>query len=160
MLDWIGSYELLFILILAGIVMGPQRIAQFARWLGKTTAYLQNISRGFAAQLKNELDAIDDGGDMQDMLSEMRSLQKEVNSLRQQINETATAAITQTKETAAEAKDAVEQSIRPPTFEEDEADNATPVKKISRGQNGSTPPATPPPPPSLPKLKEVPDDEE
>ncbi len=166
MFDWIGSYELIFILILAGIVMGPQRIAKFARWLGQTTAYLQNISRGFAAQLKNELDAIDDGGDMKEMLTEMRSLQQEVNTLRQQINETATAAITQTKDAVEETKSAVENSIRPPTLSppetespdaETEEDKKTPHEDAPVSVSNGT---VPPPPASLPNLIDIPDDQE
>lgn len=179
MFDWIGSYELIFILVLAGIVMGPKRIASFAAWLGKTTAYLQNVSRGFAAQLKNELEAIDGDGDMKDMLSEMRDLQKEVNTLRQQINETATTALTQTKEVADETKTIVSRSIRPPSFPESSNSDSNQSDTNGAGspeaatQNGSTdglPDGTPngkspvvdapPPPLELPNLVEVPDDEE
>lgn len=172
MFDWIGSYELIFILVLAGIVMGPKRIANFASWLGKTTAYLQNISRGFAAQLKNELEAIDGDGDMKDMLSEMRTLQQEVNTLRQQINETATSAITQTKTAADETRTVVNRSIRPPSFADsngsenngvpDDGEEPSPSSPPSSQQSNGTslPAADPPPPPKLPNLVEVPDDEE
>ncbi|MCP5098981.1 MAG: twin-arginine translocase subunit TatB, partial [Chloroflexi bacterium] len=57
----IGFPELVTILILAGIVMGPARIGRVARWLGRTTAQLQTISRGFMRQLSAELESVDDG---------------------------------------------------------------------------------------------------
>ena len=52
----IGAPELVLILIIASMVMGPKRIGQTARWLGRTTAQLQNISRSFIRQLNAELD--------------------------------------------------------------------------------------------------------
>ncbi len=150
----IGTPELLVILILAGIVMGPQRIAQFARWLGKTTATLQTISRGFAMQLKQELESIDEGGEMKDMLAEMRSLQKEVSNLRQQVNETAAAAVAETKKSVEESKDIVNQSIQPPNLGEEPA--AEPAKPPVNGAA----PEPQPQPIEIPSLIEVPDDPE
>ena len=57
----IGLPEFILIMLIAGIVMGPERIARTARWLGKTTAQLQAISRGFVRQLTAEIDGADDG---------------------------------------------------------------------------------------------------
>ena len=52
--------EFVVILLLAGIVLGPERIRDVARWLGKTTAQLRAVSRGFMQQLSAELDAVDE----------------------------------------------------------------------------------------------------
>lgn len=179
----IGPMELLVILIIAGIVMGPQRIAQAARWLGKFTAQMQAISRGFAMQLRNELDAIDDGGDLKEALKEVRSLQQEVSQLRREVTGVATSAVQETADAVNETKAAfketeemVQNSIMPPQFMEAAADeeadeppasNGTPADSAEKkpeqqpqklSANGQAP--APPPPPQLPNIIEVSDDPE
>ena len=165
----IGTPELIVIIIIAGIVMGPERIAKAARWLGETTAYLQNISRGFMNQLKNELDDAE-AAELKGMLQEMRSLQQEVTDLRKQVATTTTAAISETKqmmdETIAEGKDAMNFSIAPPSMNEDKPDEG------NSSNNGALPPPPPLPdesenepentilPPSLPKVIDIEDDPE
>ena len=167
----IGTQELFVILIIAGIVMGPERIAKAARWLGQTTASLQNISRGFMNQLRNELDDAE-AADIKDMLSEMRSLQKEVTDLRQQVVTTTTASITETKElfdeTIADGKDALDFSIQPPTMEGDTEDKGKEegVRTIINATENSILPPTPPipetnnsmQPPKLPNVIDIEDD--
>ncbi len=78
----IGLPELILILVIAGVVMGPERIAHIARWLGKTTAQLQSISRAFVQQLHNEIDGIDDGEALKSAMTEMQSLRQELESLK------------------------------------------------------------------------------
>lgn len=155
----IGGPEFLFILILAGIFLGPGRIAQVARWLGKTTAQLQLISRGFMNQLKSELDMAEGQEDLRDMLKEMQDLRKEVNSLQSQITDSL-------KEASADTGNAFEElsnSIRPPTFEP-EADanqigrDAPSALQNGNGSNGSTKSASAMPP--LPTPITVDDDPE
>lgn len=80
----IGFQELLFILILAGLVMGPQRIRVVARWLGQTTAKLRGISTQFMAQLNSELDG-SEREDLKGALDDIRSLQKELRDLRREV---------------------------------------------------------------------------
>lgn len=75
----IGFPELVLILLLAGMVMGPQRIRQVARTLGRLVAQVQGISREFTRQLNAELDAIDN--------KEMRGTINDVNELRRQVAE-------------------------------------------------------------------------
>ena len=82
----IGLPELVLILMLAGLVMGPHRIRQFARIFGKVTAQLQRVSREFARQLNSELDAVD-SGEMKNVLGDMRSLQDEVEALRRELSQ-------------------------------------------------------------------------
>ncbi len=56
----IGGNELIVILLLAAIVLGPERLARSAREIGKfvrnTKAYLSSLS----SELKAELDVLDD----------------------------------------------------------------------------------------------------
>ncbi len=80
----IGLPELVIILLLAGLVLGPHRIRQFARLFGRVTVQLQRVSREFARQLNAELDAMD-GGEMKNTLKDMRTLQDEVQALRQEL---------------------------------------------------------------------------
>jgi sec-independent protein translocase protein TatB len=77
----IGLSELIAILILAGLVMGPQRIRQVARTLGQWTAVLQRYARQFTRQLNSELDAMD-MGDLRDMRDEILQLRRQVTSLQ------------------------------------------------------------------------------
>lgn len=80
----IGFPELIFILVLAGLFMGPQRIRQVARYLGRLTARLQAISREFTRQLNVELDAAE-RGEIKAALADLRQLQAEMAQLRRDI---------------------------------------------------------------------------
>lgn len=146
----IGGPELFVILVIAGIVLGPKRIAGVARWLGKTTAYLQNVSRGFANQLRQELDGLDDGGDLKDMLNEVTNLRNEVNSLQKQLSGQVTDAVSETQEAV--------NSIQPPKTIEQPKPPVTPT--IGNGANGTsaTDTAAGETAPQLPKLVDVEDD--
>lgn len=138
----IGSMELVVILIIAGIVMGPERIAQAAKWLGKTTAYFQNVSRGFALQLRNELDTIDEKGDLREALKEMQNMQKEVQNLRREVRGMGK----ELQGVGSEAETAVPNSIAPPRPLEGE-----PAPPPHTNGNG---------PPRLPQPLDVADDEQ
>ena len=85
----IGAPELVLILILAGIVMGPERIGQVARWLGKTTAQLQAISRQFVRQINAELTAADQGEELKGAMDDIKALQRQVRQLRDELKTTA-----------------------------------------------------------------------
>jgi len=108
----IGFPELVLILIVAGIVMGPERIGQTARWLGRTTAQLQKISRGFVRQLNQELDGSGDGKAIKETMQELQQLRKELTDLRGEVNQT-------TKDATLSGRKAVEEiqnSIKPPNL--------------------------------------------
>lgn len=138
----IGLPELIFILILAGLVMGPQRIRDVARTLGRLTAQLQGISREFARQLNNELDSLDESGDMKSAMREVRELQQEVKNLRQEMNKVPRSFIQ-------EGKDAVEEGRAV-------LDGLDPYKPVSRrGEKEENGTGT-----SLPKAVDVPEDPE
>jgi len=83
----IGIPELIVVLLLAGLIMGPQRIRQVAHTLGRVTAQLQRVSREFTRQLNAELDALDDGS-LRNTMDDVRQLQKEVDELRRELART------------------------------------------------------------------------
>ena len=85
----IGAPELILILLLAGIVMGPERIGKVARWLGKTTAQLQTISRQFMRQLNAELTAADQGKELQGAMDDIKALQRQINQLKNDLKASA-----------------------------------------------------------------------
>ena len=118
----IGAPELIVILLLAGIVLGPQRVRQIALWMGKTTAYFQSISREFARQLSAELDAVDQGGEMKEALQEVQDLRREVTELRQELTDDTVKAVQSGKDAIAESEDMVRNSIAPPSLLADTAD--------------------------------------
>jgi sec-independent protein translocase protein TatB len=56
----IGTNELLIILVLAGIVLGPERLARTAREIGKLVRNLKAYFGSLTDELKSELDVLDD----------------------------------------------------------------------------------------------------
>lgn len=124
----IGFAELIVILILAGLVMGPARIRQVARTLGRWTAQLQGISREFARQLNAELDSLDDGGEMKETMREMREMREELISLRKELNQVPKAFIQDTKDAVEEGKavlDGQEPAYKPISRPSKESENGT-----------------------------------
>ena len=156
----IGAPELILILIIAGVVMGPERIAHIARWLGKTTAQLQNISRAFMHQLTQELDGVDDDGALKDALSEMQALRQELESLKGELTATTTAVTQEGQDAVREIKEA-SNSILPPSLtsitpkeSNEEADTAVSVNGNGHQAKEASSPAT------LPTPIEIEDDPE
>ncbi len=140
----IGAPELILILLLAGIVMGPQRISQVARWLGKTTAQLQAISRQFVRQLNTELAAADESGDLKGAIDDIQALRRQVNDLRQELKSAATKPITEGKTAVNEFQEMVTKSLTPANEPDNQKENRIAPPTLS----------------SLPNLVEVPDDPE
>ena len=58
----LGGGEVLVILLLALIVLGPQRLPDAARQVGKVMGELRRVSNGFQAELKGALDEADPQG--------------------------------------------------------------------------------------------------
>lgn len=140
----IGLPELVVILILAGLVMGPHRIRQVARTLGYWTAQLQTISRQFARQLNSELDSLD-SGDVKGALQDVRELQREVEALRSELGQASRSVIQQGEETIQEAEETVKGTTS-------SNKNGSPEANVD-AESGSDETA-------LPRLLEVPDDPE
>lgn len=93
----IGLPELVLIAVLAGMLMGPERIVRFARTAGLMTARLQSVSRAFLRQLSAELDSADSDGQLRDTIDELQLLRRQVAELRSEV-------LTITGSTAAEGK--------------------------------------------------------
>jgi Tat protein translocase TatB subunit len=56
----VGMNELIVIFVLAGIVLGPERIARVAREAGKFIRNLKGYFASLTGELKSELDILDD----------------------------------------------------------------------------------------------------
>lgn len=56
----IGGNELLVILLLAVIVLGPERMARSAREIGKFVRNVKNYFSSLSSELKAELDVLDE----------------------------------------------------------------------------------------------------
>ena len=56
----IGTNELLVILVLAAVILGPERLARTAREIGKLARNLKSYFSSLSDELKTELDILDD----------------------------------------------------------------------------------------------------
>jgi Tat protein translocase TatB subunit len=56
----IGTNELVLIMLLAAVVLGPERLARVAREAGKLVRNLRAYFGSLSDELKNELDMLDD----------------------------------------------------------------------------------------------------
>ena len=115
----IGAPELILILIIAGMVMGPERIVRTARWLGRTSAQLQGISRTFMRQLNAELTGIDNEGEMTNAWGEVQDLRRQLADLKKEITSVATQPVKEGQQAIRDARDEVENTIKPPTIGKD-----------------------------------------
>jgi Tat protein translocase TatB subunit len=123
----IGGWEILVILLIAGIVMGPKRIRDVAHWLGKTTAQLQQMSRAFMRQLNAELDAVD-SGELRAAMDDVQDLRRQVQELRQELSGVASGTV----KSGQEALQEIENSIAPPD------DKPGPTAKPAHSSNGGS----------------------
>lgn len=64
----IGGNELIVILLLAGIILGPERLARVARELGKLVRNIKNYFSALNDELKAELEILDDIKEIKDEL--------------------------------------------------------------------------------------------
>ena len=165
----IGLPEFVLILVIAGMVMGPERIVRMARSLGVVTARLQNISRTFLRQLSAELDSVDDTGALRSTAEELKQLKQQVADLRDEVFTLAGEGIAPQKAPKT-INGATRNSIMPPTLAappqgQDKAvpeiKNTVPVptsQKITRSSVGDTPDARMERPPHLPRRVDIPED--
>lgn len=107
----IGFPELVLILLLAGLVLGPQRIREVSRTLGKWIAQLQKMTREFSRQINSELDQMD-RAEIKGALDDVRALQKQMNDLKQQVKQASTNFVSESKQGVAPAGD--NHTILPP----------------------------------------------
>ena len=67
----IGGNELVVILLLAAIILGPERLARSAREAGKFVRNVRNYFNSLTSELKSELEVLDD---LQKIKKDMSSL--------------------------------------------------------------------------------------
>ncbi|RMG96750.1 MAG: hypothetical protein D6706_09710 [Chloroflexi bacterium] len=152
----IGPSELILILLIAGIVMGPQRIAEIARWLGKITAQLQAISRDFMRQLNAELAATESSADLKEALADIQQLQKQVQDLKKELANVPLGTVGETNKVLADAQADLRQTLRNLSAPEN---SAQPTREVESEEVVAAKTAESMPTP-LPKPLEVPDDPE
>jgi sec-independent protein translocase protein TatB len=149
----IGFAELVVILILAGLLLGPHRIRQVARLLGRLTAQLQAVSRQFTRQLHAELDALD-MEEIRGAMQDVKDLQRQVESLRRELRDASQDFVREGR-TAAQEGDALFKNASSPGV------NNLAQNKIDPSLDSGT--ASLPPASggnALPKALHVPDDPE
>ncbi len=152
----IGVPELVIILLLAGLVLGPQRIRQAAYTLGRITAQLQRVSREFTRQLNAELDSLEDGS-IRDTMNDVRQLQKEVAELRRELADAPRSLQQAGQKLTKEA----EKSLRDAASDAGQASEETAAEAPAAEVSASEASAKPPPSQSpLPNPVDVPGDPE
>ena len=159
----IGIPELVVILILASIVMGPKRMQQAARWLGLITTKLQGISREFTRQLNAELDSIDEGDDLRGAVNDMKLLQRQVADLRRELTVATMGSAEDAKARLRETEDEIKRSIAPPELQkkgENGVDSEEIAAKDETAVSNPTSSTTPTASFKLPNPVEVADDPE
>lgn len=155
----IGAPELILILVIAGLVMGPERIVRTARWLGRTSAQLQNISRSFIRQLNAELDMDNESNELRGAWNDMQDMRRQIEELKGELMSVTKSALSESTNGLQETKKEIERTIAPqalvqkmqesPSMEMGEDGNV--VQTAGNDQSA---------PHSLPKRVEVPDDPE
>jgi Tat protein translocase TatB subunit len=56
----VGTGELFLILLIALIVLGPDKLPEFARKIGRVTSELRRMSQGFQNEMRQAIDFTDD----------------------------------------------------------------------------------------------------
>lgn len=84
-LGLIGLPELLLILIIAILVMGPAKMRQAAYTLGRYWAKFQIEYRHFMRRLNAELDSID-AAELDEMRQEVANLRREIDDMQRSID--------------------------------------------------------------------------
>ena len=143
----IGAPELILILVIAGLVMGPERIGRTARWLGRTAAQLQGVSRSFMRQLNAELDLDSETSELKSAWRDMQDLRRQIDDLKGELTAVAGGAFKEGEKALTDVKKEVERTIAPPSL-------TAPVAEESAKADD------PAPPQKLPERIEVADDPE
>ncbi len=78
----VGGWELVFVIIIAMVVMGPERVAKHMFTLGRWTRRMMVIYNQARAALRDELLSIDDG----ETLEGLKQVRDDIQDLRTSIN--------------------------------------------------------------------------
>jgi Sec-independent protein translocase protein TatA len=112
----IGAPELILILVIAGMVMGPERIGRTARWLGRTSSQLQNISRSFIRQLNAELDLDGDSSEIKGAWNDMQDMRRQIEELKGELMSVSKSAVNEGTGALKETRREIERTIAPPSL--------------------------------------------
>ncbi len=82
----VGGLELLVIMLLAVIILGPERLARVAREAGKLVRNLKAYFSDLNDELKSELDTLDDLQETKESLKEVQKDLDELNDLKKRLN--------------------------------------------------------------------------
>lgn len=172
----VGLPELVLILAIAGMVMGPERIVRAARSLGVLVARMREVSRSFFQQLNAEMDSIDQSGELKETIEELNQLRRQVSDLRDEVLLMATGTAASDKPSIDKLKLEDDHSILPPDLSAGSrrppatGDGGNLVHRppsllgddspqhASRGTANSTAVAVPPPSIKRPKRVEISED--
>jgi Tat protein translocase TatB subunit len=116
----IGPLELLVVLIIALIVVGPERLPEIARSIGKTLRDLRAMSQGFSAEWEKELNRVSqiEAGDKEIKKSVTEPLKEAQSDLQRAL----TGPLTSPSDGSAEPAPPKTQLSKPNTPEEDAGD--------------------------------------
>lgn len=82
----IGFQELLFIAIIALLVMGPERLPEMLRRLGRLTTQARRISNELQRTLQEELGSLDEvRRDLNETIAPMREMRDELQGLTREV---------------------------------------------------------------------------
>ncbi len=126
-----GPAELVLILIIAVIVLGPGKLPEVARALGKTMREFRSITDGFQKELRNEIDSA--SSTIKEDAKPLSDLSNSLSSIRSSLNSPLTAA-------SAEAEKALGVSAADKETDVKESADATTTTAASTDQDvGSVP---------------------
>ncbi len=155
----IGAPELILILVIAGMVMGPERIVRTARWLGRTSSQLQNISRSFIRQLNAELDMDNESNELKGAWNDMQDMRRQIDELKGELMSVTKSALNEGTGALEETKQEIERTIAPQSLlkkmSETNLSNA-----VDGHSDNNTTENSPSAPVTLPNRVEVVDDPE
>lgn len=106
----VGLPELLVILLLAGVIMGPQQILRVARLLGVWTARVQREYRGFVRQLNKEIDDME-AQELKQAFKEVQKVGQQINSLRRDVRTAPSALLRQGEKATGDANRQLQAAI-------------------------------------------------
>ncbi len=101
----IGLPELVLVLIIAVIVVGPQRLPEVAVQLARAIRYLRGYATDATAQIRAELD---------DLTKEYDQVRKELQEFRQVISKDVSSVVSQVDRALQDSQPIIEPSGEPP----------------------------------------------
>lgn len=124
----IGFPELVFILIISTLVLGPERMRDVARTLGRYIVKMRAVASQLADQFNAELDALD-APEIREAVAEVKKLREDSHNLRQEI--------TNMQRELADERETLRQTVREGQQAVESARNEPTYKPVSRPAPGN-----------------------